>query len=644
MRLPVESAFSASPKSAKFPEGKEMSAEDMAEYLAKGGNPEAGKEWKENHEEHKDVVKDKNKEAFQRLLPVERKVAYGPGKKITVEELEEIGGNMLEGDEDLEALARQLNSAGGARRVEKAMRDADKILGTHGVEAVFEEGDYDGDPAMTYLNTGDTYAMTLVYDVGEDELYVSTWGDWVEWAEGKGRQMRASVKKTACGANCACGGSCTNKCQTKTQEPGTMVWASELEAEKLEAEAQAAEAQAEADRQKAEAAQLREASELLPFETRGAKQAASLEEGSEEYFGQMVRPLITKAMMTRALKPHGFAPRGKGSFDRKRNQVSLLIDPLEGRGMPIQIWLNGSHYTANDGMWDIFARSSHGTLDHRGEFTGDPKRDAKAILEGLADLMADQAYYDKEWGNKGASTLLPVERMKLGEKYPWDECIADQMERYGDKETAEKVCGAIRAKSQFGKGAAHKVAGAFDNMIGDVDTVLQALDRCEDVLTSEAGYEDDADHLYDAAELIGKAIKRLSRGGRRAKQELPEELKEHQFTSEDNPNPKGNDRDGDGKTNEPSPIKEASVPSTVSGWLAWKDDTRTAASKKERAEKAKAQWMADYEKLSGVGGIKPHDFWDTASYLFSQGMSAKDAAKQYKRRKAFVRLPVERQA
>jgi len=39
-----------------------------------------------------------------------------------------------------------------------------------------------------------------------------------------------------------------------------------------------------------------------------------------------------------------------------------------------------------------------------------------------------------------------------------------------------------------------------------------------------------------------------------AKKKLPEDLKEHQFTSEDNPNPKGNDKDGDGKTNEPSPI------------------------------------------------------------------------------------------
>lgn len=37
--------------------------------------------------------------------------------------------------------------------------------------------------------------------------------------------------------------------------------------------------------------------------------------------------------------------------------------------------------------------------------------------------------------------------------------------------------------------------------------------------------------------------------------EVPDALKEHQFTSEDNPNPKGNDKDGDGKTNEPSPVK-----------------------------------------------------------------------------------------
>ena len=115
--------------------------------------------------------------------------AYGPGKKITVKDLEMIGGNGLRGDEDLEGLARMLNSARGMRGVEKAMLEADKVLDTFGVEAVFEEGEYRY-PAMTYLNTGDTYNATLVYDVDEDELYVSTWGDWVEDTERQGRQMR----------------------------------------------------------------------------------------------------------------------------------------------------------------------------------------------------------------------------------------------------------------------------------------------------------------------------------------------------------------------------------------------------------------------------------------------------------------------
>lgn len=29
--------------------------------------------------------------------------------------------------------------------------------------------------------------------------------------------------------------------------------------------------------------------------------------------------------------------------------------------------------------------------------------------------------------------------------YPWDECIADQMERYGDEEIAKRICGWIKA-------------------------------------------------------------------------------------------------------------------------------------------------------------------------------------------------------
>ena len=34
--------------------------------------------------------------------------------------------------------------------------------------------------------------------------------------------------------------------------------------------------------------------------------------------------------------------------------------------------------------------------------------------------------------------------------YPWDECIADQTARYGDEETAKKVCGYIKSISGGG--------------------------------------------------------------------------------------------------------------------------------------------------------------------------------------------------
>ena len=46
---------------------------------------------------------------------------------------------------------------------------------------------------------------------------------------------------------------------------------------------------------------------------------------------------------------------------------------------------------------------------------------------------------------------LPKEEM---EAYPWDECMTDQMARYGDEETAKKVCGAIKAgmKKSFAEG------------------------------------------------------------------------------------------------------------------------------------------------------------------------------------------------
>jgi len=60
--------------------------------------------------------------------------------------------------------------------------------------------------------------------------------------------------------------------------------------------------------------------------------------------------------------------------------------------------------------------------------------------------------------------LEQIVKLKFGEikksqptemaDYPWEDCIADQVARYGDEETAKKVCGAIKAgmKKSFAEG------------------------------------------------------------------------------------------------------------------------------------------------------------------------------------------------
>lgn len=55
---------------------------------------------------------------------------------------------------------------------------------------------------------------------------------------------------------------------------------------------------------------------------------------------------------------------------------------------------------------------------------------------------------DKPVDVQGAEIAKKYGNPEAMEKYPWDECVADQLERYGDEETARKVCGAIKAAMQ----------------------------------------------------------------------------------------------------------------------------------------------------------------------------------------------------
>ena len=41
-------------------------------------------------------------------------------------------------------------------------------------------GGYWGDTHALYVNTGDTYSATLLYDCHKERFYVTSWGDYVE--------------------------------------------------------------------------------------------------------------------------------------------------------------------------------------------------------------------------------------------------------------------------------------------------------------------------------------------------------------------------------------------------------------------------------------------------------------------------------
>ena len=62
--------------------------------------------------------------------------------------------------------------------------------------------------------------------------------------------------------------------------------------------------------------------------------------------------------------------------------------------------------------------------------------------------------------------IARLERLSK-EDYPWDDCISDQMEQYGDMETAQKVCGTIKARSQ-GLGQFKKASEGYYELEGEV--------------------------------------------------------------------------------------------------------------------------------------------------------------------------------
>ena len=78
------------------------------------------------------------------------------------------------------------------------LRKADEAIGGHGVEplALGKDSckkydiDWDDREIAYYVNTGDTYSATLIYDPEDNRVYLTTWGDWLQaWEYEKDQEM-----------------------------------------------------------------------------------------------------------------------------------------------------------------------------------------------------------------------------------------------------------------------------------------------------------------------------------------------------------------------------------------------------------------------------------------------------------------------
>lgn len=71
------------------------------------------------------------------------------------------------------------------RYLELQMAALNVVLEGHGVESIQKDGTY-GTPEALYVNMGDTYNTTIIWDDGRQTWFVESWGDWVEKAERRG--------------------------------------------------------------------------------------------------------------------------------------------------------------------------------------------------------------------------------------------------------------------------------------------------------------------------------------------------------------------------------------------------------------------------------------------------------------------------
>ena len=122
--------------------------------------------------------------AFPSLTPREAKLIRAIGKAADMPSDGDPLENLIE--MHLPKTAQYVNSMHNSPydshmwRVTVALHGMNEVMGTYGVEALGPDIGGMSPPPYEYLNTGDTYATTLIYRRRDDSINIGSWGDIAE--------------------------------------------------------------------------------------------------------------------------------------------------------------------------------------------------------------------------------------------------------------------------------------------------------------------------------------------------------------------------------------------------------------------------------------------------------------------------------
>lgn len=86
---------------------------------------------------------------------------------------------------DLAEMAKR----GARHKPDMYLNAVNQAIDAFGIEAIRGESS-DDEPLALYVNTGDAYTATILYDTEEGKFYLTTYGDWLEaWEHEHGRQV-----------------------------------------------------------------------------------------------------------------------------------------------------------------------------------------------------------------------------------------------------------------------------------------------------------------------------------------------------------------------------------------------------------------------------------------------------------------------